>query len=159
MAKRAKKRKYSKSASKEVENEMRRYKRGSAKSGRGGKGGKVKSRSAARSPGECRRTTDLDVIARAGGPNSPGSDVWVMLEWHRTSAISSISTFVQAPATSVLTSFRKTRSTCTASHSFLAFGALSAQQQQDSVRDLAYRPLQGGRKIGRSAQESSRPAT
>ena len=44
MAKRAKKRKYSKGASKEVENEMRRYKRGSAKSGRGGKGGKVKSR-------------------------------------------------------------------------------------------------------------------
>jgi hypothetical protein len=44
MAKRAKKRKYSKGASKEVENEMRRYKRGSAKSGRGGEGGKVKSR-------------------------------------------------------------------------------------------------------------------
>ena len=40
----AKKRKYSKGASKEVENEMRRYKKGSAKSGRGGKGGKVKSR-------------------------------------------------------------------------------------------------------------------
>ena len=40
----AKKRKYSKAASKEVENEMRRYKRGTAKSGRGGAGGKVKSR-------------------------------------------------------------------------------------------------------------------
>jgi hypothetical protein len=38
------KRKYSKGASKEVEHEMRRYKRGTAKSGRGGKGGKVKSR-------------------------------------------------------------------------------------------------------------------
>ena len=37
----AKKRKYSKSAGKDVENEMRRYKRGTAKSG---KGGKVKSR-------------------------------------------------------------------------------------------------------------------
>jgi hypothetical protein len=43
MAKKAK-RKYSKGASKEVENEMRRYKKGTAKSGKGGRGGKVKSR-------------------------------------------------------------------------------------------------------------------
>ena len=41
MARKAKKRKYSRGASKEVEKEMRRYKRGTAKSGRGGK---VKSR-------------------------------------------------------------------------------------------------------------------
>ena len=38
------KRKYSRGASREVKNEMHRYKRGRAKSGRGGKGGKVKSR-------------------------------------------------------------------------------------------------------------------
>jgi hypothetical protein len=38
------KRKYSRSASRDVESEMRRYNRGTAKSGRGGKGGKVKSR-------------------------------------------------------------------------------------------------------------------
>jgi hypothetical protein len=44
MAKKARKRKYSKGASEEVENEMHRYKRGKAKSGPGGKGGKVKSR-------------------------------------------------------------------------------------------------------------------
>jgi hypothetical protein len=37
-------RKYSRSASKEVKNEMHRYKRGKAKSGKGGKGGRVKSR-------------------------------------------------------------------------------------------------------------------
>ena len=37
-------RKYSKGAGKDVENEMRRYKKGTAKSGKGGKGGKVKSR-------------------------------------------------------------------------------------------------------------------
>jgi hypothetical protein len=37
-------RKYSRSAGKDVENEMRRYKRGKAKSGPGGKGGRVKSR-------------------------------------------------------------------------------------------------------------------
>jgi hypothetical protein len=38
------KRKYSRSASRDVESEMRRYNRGTAKSRRGGKGGKVKSR-------------------------------------------------------------------------------------------------------------------
>jgi hypothetical protein len=37
-------RKYSKSTGREVENEMRRYKRGTARSGKGGKGGRVKSR-------------------------------------------------------------------------------------------------------------------
>jgi hypothetical protein len=40
----AKKRKYSRSAGKDVEKEMHDYKRGKAKSGPGGKGGKVKSR-------------------------------------------------------------------------------------------------------------------
>ena len=44
MAKKAKKRKYSPSAGKDVEGEMSRYKKGSAKTGPGGKGGKVKSR-------------------------------------------------------------------------------------------------------------------
>jgi hypothetical protein len=44
VAKKRKKRKYSRGSQKEVENEMRRYKRGTAKSGRGGKGGRVKSR-------------------------------------------------------------------------------------------------------------------
>jgi hypothetical protein len=38
------KRKYSPSASQDVGNEMRRYNRGTAKSGKAGKGGKVKSR-------------------------------------------------------------------------------------------------------------------
>ncbi|HWM81942.1 MAG TPA: DUF6496 domain-containing protein [Pseudolabrys sp.] len=38
------KRKYSPGASQEVEKEMRRYKRGTARSGEGGKAGKVKSR-------------------------------------------------------------------------------------------------------------------
>jgi hypothetical protein len=37
-------RKYSPSAGKDVEREMHRYKKGTAKSGRGGKGGKVKNR-------------------------------------------------------------------------------------------------------------------
>lgn len=40
----AKKRKYSPAASKDVEKEMHRYKRGTARSGPGGRGGKVKSR-------------------------------------------------------------------------------------------------------------------
>jgi hypothetical protein len=37
-------RRYAPSASKDVKSEMRRYKRGTARSGPGGKGGKVKSR-------------------------------------------------------------------------------------------------------------------
>jgi Family of unknown function (DUF6496) len=44
MARKAKKRRYSRSASSDVESEMRRYKKGTAKSGRGGRGGRVKSR-------------------------------------------------------------------------------------------------------------------
>ena len=44
MAAKKTKRKYSPSASKDVEKEMRSYNRGTAKSGPGGKGGKVKSR-------------------------------------------------------------------------------------------------------------------
>ena len=44
MAKKKRKRRYSTTAGNEVKSEMRRYKRGTAKSGRGGKGGKVKSR-------------------------------------------------------------------------------------------------------------------
>ena len=38
------KRKYLKSSGSDVEKEMHRYKKGTAKSGKGGKGGKVKSR-------------------------------------------------------------------------------------------------------------------
>jgi hypothetical protein len=39
-----KRRKYSRGSQKEVESEMRRYKRGTAKSGKRGRAGKVKSR-------------------------------------------------------------------------------------------------------------------
>jgi hypothetical protein len=44
MAKKAKKRKYSKGSGSDVKSEMGRYKKGNAKSGKGGKGGKVKSK-------------------------------------------------------------------------------------------------------------------
>jgi hypothetical protein len=44
MAKKRKKRKYSPAAGHDVDKEMRRFKRGTARSGPGGKGGKVKSR-------------------------------------------------------------------------------------------------------------------
>jgi hypothetical protein len=43
MAKKSKRR-YSRGSGKEVEGEMRRYKRGTARSGKGGRSGKVKSR-------------------------------------------------------------------------------------------------------------------
>jgi hypothetical protein len=53
------KRKYSRSAGSDVKNEMRRYKRGTAKSGKGGQGGKVKSRKQAIATAGCylRRST------------------------------------------------------------------------------------------------------
>jgi hypothetical protein len=60
MAKRRKRRKYSKGAGKEVEREMLRYKRGTARSGRGGGAGKVKSRKQAIAIG-------LSEARRAGG--------------------------------------------------------------------------------------------
>jgi hypothetical protein len=44
MARKAKKRRYSRSSGGDVKNEMHRYKKGKARSGPGGKGGKVKSR-------------------------------------------------------------------------------------------------------------------
>lgn len=44
MARKAKKRRYSPSSGSDVESEMRRYKKGTAKSGPGGRGGRVKSR-------------------------------------------------------------------------------------------------------------------
>jgi hypothetical protein len=44
MAQKARKRRYSPTAGRDVEREMHRFKRGKLKSGRGGKGGTVKSR-------------------------------------------------------------------------------------------------------------------
>jgi hypothetical protein len=44
MARKTKKRSYSRSSGSDVKREMHRYKKGTAKSGRGGKGGKVRSR-------------------------------------------------------------------------------------------------------------------
>ncbi|AWL99894.1 DUF6496 domain-containing protein [Bradyrhizobium amphicarpaeae] len=44
MARKAKRRRYSPSSGSDVESEMRRYKKGTAKSGRKGRGGRVKSR-------------------------------------------------------------------------------------------------------------------
>ena len=55
MAKKAKKRKYSKSSGGDVKSEMRRYKKGKAKTGHGGKGGKVKSRKQERLSRRARR--------------------------------------------------------------------------------------------------------
>ena len=54
MAKKRGRRKYSKSTSREVKNEMHRYKRGKAKSGKGGKGGRSRAGSR-RSLSPCRR--------------------------------------------------------------------------------------------------------
>jgi hypothetical protein len=59
-------RKYSPAASKDVEREMRRYKRGTLRSGPGGKGGKVKNRKQAVAIGLSRaRKTGKKVPRRA----------------------------------------------------------------------------------------------
>jgi len=60
-------RKYSPSAGKEVESEIRRYKRGTAKSGRGGKGGKVKSREQAIAIGLSKARKKGSRVPRKGG--------------------------------------------------------------------------------------------
>jgi len=64
-------RKYARSASKDVEREMRKYKRGTLKSGRGGKGGKVKSRRQAVAIGlsEARRSGKRVPSKAAGRPS------------------------------------------------------------------------------------------
>jgi len=67
-------RKYARSASKDVESEMRRYKRGTAKSGKGGKGGKVKSRKQAIAIGLSKaRRKGKRVPPRPGGRKSSRS--------------------------------------------------------------------------------------
>src|SRR3954466_8811726 len=58
------KRKYSRGASKDVKNEMHRYKRGKAKSGKGGKGGKVKSRKQAIARGSSKARKKGKMVAR-----------------------------------------------------------------------------------------------
>jgi hypothetical protein len=67
-------RKYARSASKDVEREMHKFKRGKLKSGKGGKGGKVKSRKQAIAIGlsEARRKGKR-VPARGAGSRSSKS--------------------------------------------------------------------------------------
>jgi hypothetical protein len=68
MAKRSAKRRYSRASQREVESEMRRYNRGSARSGRRGKAGKVKSRKQAIAIGLSKaRRNGRKVPARRGG--------------------------------------------------------------------------------------------
>ena len=62
----SKKRKYSRSSGSDVENDMCRYKKSTAKRGRGGKGGKVKSRKQAIAIGLSK--------ARKKGKKSPEKD-------------------------------------------------------------------------------------
>ena len=67
-------RKYARSASKDVESEMHRYKRGTARSGRGGKAGKVKSRKQAIAIGLSKaRRKGKRVPPRPGGRKSSSS--------------------------------------------------------------------------------------
>ena len=81
----------------------------------------------------------LDVIARAGGPASPGSDVWVMLERAGRRELAPFRALVEVPANNVYifpqdTIYLVPRATDLP-------GIRSARHTTaDSVRDLAYQP-------------------
>ena len=71
----------------------------------------------------------LDVIARAGGPASPGSDEWVMLERAGRRALAPFRALVEVPANNVYVLPQDTIYLYREPQTFLAFGALGIQQQ------------------------------
>src|SRR6201996_1723536 len=84
-AKKKKKTKYARSSKRDVESEMRRHKKGTAKSGRGGKGGKVKSKkqvidiglSKARNKG---KRVPKEVLFSSGGSTAMSADRFKTLQ-------------------------------------------------------------------------------
>jgi polysaccharide biosynthesis/export protein len=71
----------------------------------------------------------LDVIARAGGPAGAGSDVWVMLDRAGRRAVAPFRALVEEPANNVYIFPQDTVYLYREPQTFLAFGALGAQQQ------------------------------
>jgi len=71
----------------------------------------------------------LDIIARAGGPASPGSDEWVMLERAGRRALAPFRALVEVPANNVYVLPQDTIYLYREPQTFLAFGALGIQQQ------------------------------
>jgi polysaccharide export outer membrane protein len=71
----------------------------------------------------------LDAITRAGGPAGPGQDEWVMLERDGRRALSPFGALLYEPANNILVHPNDTIYLYREPQTFLAFGALGAQQQ------------------------------
>ena len=83
----------------------------------------------ARYPASAEGERILDVIARAGGPASPGPDEWVMLERAGRRALAPFRALVEVPANNVYIFPQDTIYLYREPQTFLAFGALGIQQQ------------------------------
>ncbi|HVT28120.1 MAG TPA: polysaccharide biosynthesis/export family protein [Lacipirellulaceae bacterium] len=68
----------------------------------------------------------LDVIARAGGPRSPGHDEWVLLERNGRRALAPFGALVYEPVNNIFVDAGDTIYLYREPQTFLAFGALSA---------------------------------
>jgi polysaccharide export outer membrane protein len=71
----------------------------------------------------------LDTITRAGGPAGPGPDVWVMLERDGRRGLAPFGALIYEPANNILVHPNDTIYLYREPQTFLAFGALGAQQQ------------------------------
>jgi polysaccharide biosynthesis/export protein len=71
----------------------------------------------------------LDVIARAGGTGGPGADMWVVLERNRRRAIAPFAALIYEQPNNVFVHPDDTIYLYREPQTFLAFGALGAQQQ------------------------------
>ena len=71
----------------------------------------------------------LDVIARAGGTGGPGADMWVILERKNRRAVAPFGALIYEPANNVYIHPDDTIYLYREPQTFLAFGALGAQQQ------------------------------
>jgi polysaccharide export outer membrane protein len=71
----------------------------------------------------------LDVIARAGGTGSPGSDTWVILERNKRRAVAPFGALIYEQANNVFVHPDDTIYLYREPQTFLAFGAIGSQQQ------------------------------
>jgi polysaccharide export outer membrane protein len=71
----------------------------------------------------------LDVIARAGGPRSPGHDEWVMLERNGRRALAPFGALIYEPTNNIYANAEDTIYLYREPQTFLAFGATGTQNQ------------------------------